>query len=251
MAEFSELKWGSVSITGNFRDNNEDRVLVDSDGHFFLVADGMGGQSAGEKASELAVEIIAKRLKQSVNWNEKESDTDVVQKIDQAIESANSEIMALGEIEPKFKSMGTTITFIVAMNGAFYIGGVGDSRTYQIRAGELKQLTEDHSLTQALVKAGTISPEDAETHRYKNVLYRYLGAKDGAKGSEALRIDPKAGDRFVLCTDGVTDGVGEERIAEIVLEEEDPQHAAELLVEAAQDGGSKDNISCVVLHVIG
>ena len=249
MSDQVSFQWGVVSITGNFRSNNEDNYFVDPDGRLFLVADGMGGQSAGEKASELAVELIPKKLFQGLDWESSHSDKEVVKAIDQAVEFANSDIMALGEIEPNFKSMGTTVTFVVAFQGQLFVGGIGDSRTYQLRDGALTQLTEDHSLTQALVKAGTISPEDAPTHRYKNMLYRYLGSKDGGTGTEAQRITPQAGDRYMLCSDGVTDGADDETVHRILAEEDDPQAAAEKLVEAAQAGGSKDNITCVIVHV--
>lgn len=249
MSDQVSFQWGVVSITGNFRSNNEDNYFVDPDGRLFLVADGMGGQSAGEKASELAVELIPKKLFQGLDWESASSDKEVVKAIDQAVEFANSDIMALGEIEPNFKSMGTTVTFAVAFQGQLFVGGIGDSRTYQLRNGELTQLTEDHSLTQALVKAGTISPEDAPTHRYKNMLYRYLGSKDGGTGTEAQRITPLPDDRYMLCSDGVTDGADDETVHRILSEEDDPQTAAEKLVEAAQAGGSKDNITCVVVHV--
>src|SRR5689334_7107415 len=99
MAGYSGLKWGAVSITGNFRENNEDRCHVDSQGRFFLVADGMGGQCAGEKASELAIELIAQRLSQTVDF-ERDDPSRVGEAVDRAISHANSEIMALGELEP-------------------------------------------------------------------------------------------------------------------------------------------------------
>lgn len=250
MSDGVEFKWGCLSITGNFRKNNEDNFYIDPDARFFLVADGMGGQCAGEKASELAIEIISRKLVQLLDLEGEATEQDVVKKIDCAVETANSEIMALGELEPKFKSMGTTITFIVIHGGALYIGGVGDSRAYQLRSGELVQLTEDHSLTQALVKAGTISPEDAVNHRYKNVLYRYLGAKDGGSGTDPKRIVPLPGDRFLLCSDGISDGANESVIHRILSEQDDPQATAEALVTAAQEGGSRDNITCVVIHVV-
>ncbi len=243
------FQWGSVSITGNFRENNEDNFHIDEGARYFLVADGMGGQSAGEKASELAVELISEKLDQWVSFDSNDPKK-IIAGIDKAVHHANLEIMALGELEPNYKNMGTTITFIVVVNGECYIGGVGDSRTYQLRDGDLKQLTEDHSLTQALVKAGTISKEDASTHRYKNVLYRYLGTKDGGSGTEATRIAPQIGDRYMLCSDGVTDGANTETIHRILAEVNDPQSAAEQLVKAAQAGGSKDNITCVVVDVI-
>ncbi|QDT34435.1 PP2C family protein-serine/threonine phosphatase [Thalassoglobus polymorphus] len=250
MSDSVQFKWGSVSITGNFRENNEDNYCVDSTARYFLVADGMGGQSAGEKASELAIEIVSKRLDQSLSNACSTPEKEVTRQIDQAVEQANSEIMALGEIEPNFKNMGTTITFIVVVDSDLYIGGVGDSRAYQLRNETLEQLTEDHSLTQALVNAGTISPEDAKTHRYKNVLYRYLGSKDGGTGTEAKRIKPQIGDRYVLCSDGVSDGASDDTIHRVLAEHDDPQEAAEALVKAAQDGGSKDNITCVIVHVL-
>lgn len=242
------FRWGAVSITGNFRENNEDRFHVDPSGRFFLVADGMGGQCAGEKASELAIELISERLASQVDFSAATGDA-VVSAIDKAVSVANSEIIALGEVEPTFKNMGTTIAFVVISHGELYVGGVGDSRAYLRRDGKLTQLTEDHSLTQALVKAGTIAPEDAATHRYRNVLYKYLGEKNGGAGTDPKRFRPQAGDRLMLCSDGICDGASDEQIDRILNAENDPQKAAEKLVSAAQAGGSKDNITCVVLFV--
>ncbi|HUG90702.1 MAG TPA: protein phosphatase 2C domain-containing protein [Planctomycetaceae bacterium] len=242
------VRFGFQSITGNFRSNNEDRCLVDPAGRFFLVADGMGGQSAGEKASELAIDIISKQLSRCLDF-EKDAPDRVVKCIDDSIVSANSEIMALGEIEPAFHNMGTTISFLVQVAGKFFVGGVGDSRAYQLRGKKLEQLTVDHSLTQALRDAGTISEKEAATHRYKNVLYRYLGTKEGSSGTEPKKIAPKSGDRFLLCSDGVTDGVPDAMLKQLLAEHDDPQAAAEKIVDAAQQGGSKDNITCVVVFV--
>ncbi|MCA8999665.1 MAG: serine/threonine-protein phosphatase [Planctomycetaceae bacterium] len=244
-----DYKWGSVSITGNFRGNNEDNFHIDPLGRFFLVADGMGGQSAGEKASELAVELISERLVNSINF-ENAVPNQVIHAIDAAVGHANSEIMALGELEPSYKNMGTTITFIVVVGGEFFIGGVGDSRAYLLRDGKLDQLTEDHSITQALIKAGTIKPEEAATHRFKNMLYRYLGSKEGNNGTNPVKIAPRTGDRYLLCSDGICDGASHDVIQKILSAVDDPQQAADQLVEAAEKGGSKDNITCVVVHVL-
>ena len=240
-------RWGSVSITGNVRENNEDRCLIDADGRFFLVCDGMGGQAAGEKASELAIELVSRKLKYSLDFANDMAEK-VVAVVDQAVADANGEIMALGEIEPDFHNMGTTIAFAIVVAGKLFVGGVGDSRVYRLRAGKLEQLTTDHSLTQALIDAKTITAEEAANHRYKNVLYRYLGTKEGGTGTEPTEVDPKAGDRFVLCSDGVTDGLSDASLTEILANSDDPQVAAETIVEAALKGGSKDNITCVVIH---
>jgi len=203
-----KFRTGCLSITGNFRENNEDNFHLDPQNRFFLVADGMGGQSAGEKASALAMEIIPKKL-QTIEIQKASSDQ-VVKTIDDAVSEANYEIMALGELDSRLHNMGTTLTFLVYANGEFFVGGVGDSRTYLLRKGKLEQLTTDHSLTQALLDSGTLTPEEALTHRYRNVLYRYLGTKEGGVGTNPKRIAPQVGDRWLLCTDGATGGVTDE-----------------------------------------
>ena len=242
----ARVQVGSLSITGNFRDNNEDRLALDPDNRFFLVADGMGGQSAGEKASEMATELIQEHLQKQLDFDETSSES-VIETIDRVVALANTEIVALAQLEPRFHNMGTTIVFVVAVGGQLYSGGVGDSRVYRLRDGDFEQLTTDHSLTQALLDAETISPEEAITHRYRNVLYRYLGSKEGGEGTSPDVCDPVTGDRFLLCSDGVTDGVDDLTLEMLLNDGDDPQQIAETIVEAAQQGGSKDNITAVVL----
>lgn len=244
----TSIRTGHVSITGNFRENNEDSFVVDESQRYFIVADGMGGQNAGEKASALAVELIPQQLEKLMNFDGC-TRQEAVEAIDRSVEHANTEIMVLSEVDPSVRNMGTTVVLLVRSGGNFYVGGVGDSRVYQFRSGELAQLTKDHSLTQALLEAGTINAEEAKTHRYRNVLYRYLGTRDGASGTDACEIRVQPGDRFVLCTDGVTDGIDDTKICSLLQQSDDPQHIAESLVAAAQEGGSRDNITCVVLIV--
>lgn len=241
-------RWGSKSITGNFRENNEDRCLVHPQGRYYLVADGMGGQCAGEKASEMAVEIVPRLLEKSLDF-EKSNATQVIKSIDDAVTAANAEIMALGELDIDYHNMGTTLVFLLAVGSDFYVGGLGDSRAYQLRGGELTQLTTDHSLTQALLDAGTITPEEAAVHRYRNVLYKYLGSKEGGTGTQAKRFSPNKGDRYLLCSDGVSDGAKKDILRDILKSATDPQAAAEAVIKAAQEGGSKDNITSVVVFV--
>jgi protein phosphatase len=245
----AEIRTGVVSITGDFRDNNEDAFVVDPHDRFFIVCDGMGGQSAGEKASALATELVPRKLEQTIDFDSGNND-DVVAKIDAAIAYANSEIMALSQLDPNYHNMGTTIAFIVAVSGKFFVGGVGDSRAYRLRGDTLQQLTKDHSLTRALIEAGTITEEDAVTHRYRNVLWRYLGTKEGSSGTEARELSIEPGDRFILCSDGVTDGLREPKLTELLKQYADPQAAAEAIVAAAVEGGSKDNITCLAVYVV-
>ena len=242
----ARVQVGSLSITGNFRDNNEDRLALDPENRFFLVADGMGGQSAGEKASEMATELIQEHLQKQLDFDETSSES-VIETIDRVVALANTEIVALAQLEPRFHNMGTTIVFVVAVGGQLYSGGVGDSRVYRLRDGDFEQLTTDHSLTQALLDAETISPEEAITHRYRNVLYRYLGSKEGGEGTSPDVCEPITGDRFLLCSDGVTDGVDDLTLEMLLNDGDAPQQIAETIVEAAQQGGSKDNITAVVL----
>jgi PPM family protein phosphatase len=246
MATPIALAWGSVSVTGNYRENNEDRCYVDAQGRFFLVADGMGGQSAGEKASELAIDLVKERL---AKFDFDSADANkATAAIDAAVAHANTEIMAMGELEARYRSMGTTIAFLVSTKSGLIVGNIGDSRVYRLRKGQLERLTKDHSLTQALVDAGTISAEEALTHRYKNVLYKYLGAKEGSQGTEARVLKPEAGDRFLICSDGVTDGLNDQSLGPLLAANGSPQQAAEKIVEAALGGGSRDNVTCVVIH---
>lgn len=241
------VRWGAVSITGDYRDNNEDRCLADSAGKFFLVADGMGGQCAGEKASEMAVELIAKKLEQLADFS-RDDNGRVPGVIDQAVSHANVEIMALSELDPEYHNMGTTIAMLVKAGDRYYAAGIGDSRVYLLRQGRIQKLTKDHSLTDALLEAGTITEEEAARHRYRNVLYRYLGTKEGGTGANAQPVDVQKGDRFVLCSDGATDGLKDKDLAEILGRHDDPQEAAQAVVTAAQKAGSRDNVTCVTVY---
>ncbi len=244
----ARVQIGSLSITGNFRNNNEDRLAVDPQHRFFLVADGMGGQSAGEQASEMAIELVGKQLVEQLDFEESSRDS-VIDTLDRVVAFANTEIVALAQLEPRFHNMGTTLVFVVDVDGEFYAGGIGDSRVYRLRDGDFEQLTTDHSLTQALVDAQTISPEEAITHRYRNVLYRYLGSKEGSEGTAPAVFEPAPGDIVLLCSDGVTDGVDDLTLTGLLAQDQAPQQIAEQVVEAAQDGGSKDNITAIVLRV--
>jgi protein phosphatase len=240
------VRWGAVSITGDYRENNEDRCLADSAGRFFLVADGMGGQCAGEKASEMAIELISKRLEQLVDFDRDDSQK-VASAVDEAVSHANGEIMALSELDPEYHNMGTTIAMLVKAGERFFAAGIGDSRVYLLRDGRIQKLTKDHSLTDALLEAGTITEEEAERHRYRNVLYRYLGTKEGGAGAKAQPVDVRKGDRFLLCSDGATDGVKDLELGSLLGSHSDPQQAAQAIVAAAQKAGSRDNITCVTV----
>ncbi len=244
-----ELRWGSVSIVGNVRENNEDRFFVDPQGRFFLVADGMGGQCAGEKASAMAAELVPRKLESILPAGDDAGK--VTAGIDAAVAHANGEIMALSELDPEYHNMGTTLALAVRAGNRLFIAGVGDSPVYQLRGRKLEKLTVDHSLTQALLDAGTITAAEAVKHRYRNVLYRYLGTKEGGIGTKPRAVELKSGDRYILCSDGATDGLSDEQLAELLGAAPTPQAAAQTIVYSALAGGSRDNITCVTVFVEG
>ena len=168
-----------------------------------------------------------------------------------AIVQANEEIMAMGALDKDMKNMGTTVvTAIWRKGGELYVTGVGDSRAYLIRGEKITQLTIDHSLAQALVEAKTISAAEAKEHRFKNVLWKYLGSKEVGDGPDVIVVQVQAGDRLLLCTDGLTGVVQDENLAAFVNQQTDMQACAEGLGQLALDSGSRDNVSCVLIEVI-
>src|SRR5258708_3927595 len=203
------LNIGKCSLLGNYRENNEDSIEVKQipDLTVCLVADGMGGQAAGEIASKRAVEVIPRELRKHLQPNTNPEAAKAI--IRKAVVPANEEIIAMGALDRDLKNMGTTVVLAIWRKGTptLWVTGVGDSRGYLIRNNQIEQLTVDHSLAQALVEAKTISAEEAKDHRFRNVLWKYLGTKEVGEGPEVKIVQLKAGDRLFQCQDGLH-GVG-------------------------------------------
>ena len=245
------LNIGKCTLLGNYRENNEDAIDVKQypDLTLCLVADGMGGQAAGEIASKRAIEVVPRELKKSLA--QAESTEDVKRFTRKAVVQANDEIMAMGALDRDLRNMGTTLVLAVwRKSSEMYIAGVGDSRAYLVRRGHIEQLTVDHSLAQALVEAKTISAEEARGHKFKNVLWKYLGTKEVGEGPEVKVMLVQPGDRILLCTDGLTGFVPDDRILECIQEHTDMQKCADALGQLALDLGSRDNVSCIVIEVV-
>jgi serine/threonine protein phosphatase PrpC len=244
------LNIGKCSLLGNYRENNEDSidVKVFPDLTVTIVADGMGGQQAGEVASRRAIDIIPRELRKNLTAHL--NGEGVKNVIRRAIVQANEEIMAMGALDKDMKNMGTTVVMAIWRKaGEVFVAGVGDSRCYLIRNKKAQQLTIDHSLAQALVEARTISPAEAKEHRFRNVLWKYLGSKEVGEGPEVTVVPIQAGDRFLLCTDGLTGVVSDEQLASEISSATDMQQLAERLGQLALDQGSRDNVSCIVFEV--
>jgi len=242
---------GKCTLLGNYRENNEDSIEVTlfPDFTVCIVADGMGGQAAGEIASKRAVDIIPRELRKSVTAGVNTEATKVM--IRRGIVQANEEIMAMGQLDKEMKNMGTTVVMAVWRKaGELFITGVGDSRAYLVRAKKIAQLTVDHSLAQALVEAKTISAAEAKEHKFRNVLWKYLGSKEVGDGPEVIAQTLQAGDRYLLCTDGLHGVVPDDKLLAFMEEQTDAQACADGLVKLALESGSRDNVSCIVIDVV-
>jgi len=246
------LNIGKCTLLGNYRENNEDSidVKVFPDMTVCLVADGMGGQAAGEVASKRAIEIVPRELKKYLSGAVSNDETKTI--IRRSIVQANEEIMHMAALDRELKNMGTTIVASVWRKGssALYVTGMGDSRVYHIRGKKIEQMTVDHSIAQALVEAKTISAAEARTHRYRNVLWKYLGSPEVGEGPEVKSVPIQLGDRFLLCTDGLCGVVSDEQLLDFMAQKENVQECADGLGQLALDSGSRDNISCIVLDVV-
>jgi protein phosphatase len=247
MHEF-KLQAGNHSVTGNYRENNEDRVFCEAERGLFIVADGMGGQLAGEQASQMAVDIIPTRLNVRLG-SLPNGDKAVAEVIRLSVLDANQQIIDLAARRSEFQSMGTTMVLALVHGKSVFIAAIGDSRAYHARGKRIDQRTTDHSLAQALVEAGTISAKDAKEHRFRNILWKYLGSKEVGNGPDVVAVDAAAGDRFVLASDGLTGVVSDADILRAVTDEPDPQKAAESLVALALQNDSRDNVSCVTIYL--
>jgi PPM family protein phosphatase len=238
---FLELQPFGVTDAGKVRQNNEDALLVGEgeDETLFVVADGIGGFEAGEVASSLAVDVL------------KDLPPDKPFKV--AIGEANRRILAAGRGDEKLSGMGTTVVAIrfggTQREPVAEVAHVGDSRAYLMRGGEMKPITEDHSLVAELVRSGDLTRDQAAEHPQKNLITRALGADEEVDVDTAvLPIEPN--DRILLCSDGLSDMVSETRISEILAESpNDPERTARSLLSAALDAGGNDNITVVVVDV--
>jgi PPM family protein phosphatase len=236
-----ELRPFGITHAGKVRQNNEDALLVGEgeDETLFVVADGIGGFEAGEVASSLAVDVL------------KDLHPDVPFKA--AIGEANRRIVTAGRGDEKLSGMGTTVVAIrfggTPREPVAEVAHVGDSRAYLMRGGDMIPITEDHSLVAELVRSGDLTRDQAAEHPQKNLITRALGADEEVDVDTAI-LPIEAGDRILLCSDGLSDMVSETGISEILADSpDDPERAARVLLSAALDAGGNDNITIVIVDV--
>lgn len=237
------LQVGATTDTGRVRAHNEDSALAE--GSVFVVADGMGGHAAGEVASGIVVETMRELVAREALTSDD---------VPRQLLLANERILEAVRAHPEQKGMGTTATglVLVAAGGSdhWVVFNVGDSRVYRWIGGALSQLTVDHSEVQELVDAGVITEAEARVHPARNVVTRSLGT-DYAYHADTWVLPPYAGERFVICSDGLTNELSDEQVREILQANPDPQSASDELVRAALEAGGKDNVTVVVVNLDG
>ncbi len=224
----------AASDIGRVREGNEDSYLTLAP--LFAVADGMGGHRGGEVASQLAVETLERTFKAGEG------------ELPDQVQEANRVVFERSVTDRQVAGMGTTLTVALVEGDRIRLAHVGDSRAYLLRDGELRLLTQDHTLVHRMVVEGEISEQEAQTHPQRSVLTRALGVDVVAEvDDETVAVQP--GDRLLLCTDGLTSMVREDEIGRILHEVRDTREAAERLVRAANDGGGADNTTVVVIDL--
>jgi serine/threonine protein phosphatase PrpC len=227
----------SKTDPGRRRRNNEDVFVCEPP--LFAIADGMGGAQAGEVASGLA----AQALKKGGGTGTPE------ERVNTLIQSANRLVYERAHEDTALTGMGTTLTLALVGAGSVTFGHVGDSRAYRLREGKLEQITQDHSLVAELTRAGKLSEEEAETHPQRSVITRALGTDADVDG-DIFTVETREGDIFLLCSDGLTDMVGDQAIEEILEKQRASlKKAAQELVKAANRGGGEDNITVLLFEI--
>lgn len=226
---------------GLIRSVNQDSYYIDPDGRFFIVADGMGGHAGGQEASQIATKRIQAYLAE--HWD---SETPCEQLLQEALQQANEGIIEDQSDHPERGDMGTTAVVVVFRQDESWYAHIGDSRLYLFRNSQLKQVTEDHTWVARALKMGDITREQSKVHPWRHVLFQCLGRKD-LRQVDVYTLDVKSGDTLLLCSDGLTEEVSDDLIAEILKSGKSYKDIAKELIESAKEGGGSDNITVVLI----
>ena len=233
-----DISFGSRTDIGYVRDHNEDSLIIIPP--LFAVADGMGGHEAGEIASEITVNTLAELAPSHLD----------AEGLTAAVEAANYNVMKAPRQGIGRDGMGTTLTAAMLEGERLLIAQVGDSRAYLLHKGHLQQITRDHSLMADLIEAGQITPEEARVHPNRSVITRAIGS-DIHMRPDIYELNVDAGDRILLCSDGLSSMISNNAIESIMRRQSDAQHCADELVTAALENGGADNVTVVVADVPG
>ena len=246
-----DFEFFSQTDTGRVRSNNEDSIAVDDSCGVAVLADGMGGYAAGEVASGMACDFIKSELGRWLHEaSSNASDGDVKRAMDICVDNANRAIFGAANSNPTYAGMGTTLVMGVFRSGRLLMGHIGDSRGYRWRAGQLQQITKDHSLLQEQIDAGMLTPEQAQFAANKNLVTRALGVEDMAQLETHLH-EIQSGDVYLMCSDGLSDMLRDPQIADVMSAHTSLADMGGALVAAANEAGGRDNIAVVLVRAQG
>ncbi len=249
------LQSSSGTDVGRRRKNNEDAFLVDDELGLWVVADGMGGQAAGEIASQQAVETVHGMVRRGLlplreasgATAEEQRAVNPERVLESAVQGATYMVFGLAEMDQTKSGMGTTVSAMLQLGDELILAQVGDSRIYRVRDGQAEQLTEDHTLVNWQLQQGMITPEEAKQSKQRNVITRAVGNRDYVQ-VDILRTDIAAGDLFILCSDGLYAYLRRQELPGLV--ERKGQAAVRALIALANERGGKDNITCVLVEAL-
>ncbi len=234
------LRYAVRSDVGLLREGNEDSAYAGP--HLLAIADGMGGHAAGEVASAVAISALA-------GLDEEVPVSNLLELLSAAVASANATLHEMSTQDPSVEGMGTTLTAMLWSGSTVALCHIGDSRAYLLRDGEFYQITHDHTLVQSLVDDGRLSPEQAHTHPQRSLVMRALQSSTDAEPDLSVR-EAVVGDRYLLCSDGLSDVVSEQTMQKTLMKFSDPEEAVNQLIDLAIRGGGPDNITCIVADVV-
>jgi serine/threonine protein phosphatase PrpC len=267
------VKAFGITDNGKVRATNEDQFLIaeltkamrvwqtslpepkvqvgEERAHLFLVADGMGGHLAGERASALAVVAVEQFTLNSFKWFLGSNSTDtqrVLAQFQSALSQADAQILEAAADHQELRGMGTTVTMAFHLGTQLCVVHVGDSRAYLYRDGELHQLTQDHTLMAEMIRSGALRPDQVAGHRFRHVITNVIGGQELGVTVEARALEVQAGDRLLLCSDGLTEMVTNDVIAATLDAEPAPELAAKQLLAQANENGGRDNITLLIVR---
>ncbi len=238
------LNFANTNV-GKVRKMNQDYYYISEDGFLNVLADGMGGYTGGEIASKLATISAVDYIEKHFNKNKDYEKEEILEIIKNAMEYANTEVFHKAKAQEELEQMGTTLEICLIYKDRAFIGHIGDSRIYRIRKGIMRKLTKDHSYVQTLVEDGTITKEEAEHHPKKNMLMKALGCEEKVSADIMVKGFLKD-DIILICSDGLTNMVPEERIHSII--EDDLEGATHRLINEANENGGLDNITLIIIN---
>ena len=253
------IESSGITDVGLKRKGNEDSFSIDDDLGLYVVADGMGGHLAGEVASRIAIELINKTFRIWMKSGASEEmlfgwpDPSLSREGNYVLSSirlANRIIYELSTENEKYHGMGTTVAVLAVVREHIVVANIGDSRIYMIRNGEIERLSRDHTIVAEQVESGIMSKEEAETSPLKHILTRNLGSSDHVN-AEVFEIQPANGDRFLLCSDGVTDLIPDREILRMVQAEENPESLCRKFIDEVLKRGGHDNATLISLFLTG